>query len=59
RAPLKIQISSFRRRPESSIFNKLDTGLRRCDEFLEVARSYCKKEARRCRAFININFTVA
>jgi hypothetical protein len=24
--------TSFRRRPESSVFNKLDTGLRRCDE---------------------------
>jgi hypothetical protein len=36
RAPLKIQILSFRRRPESSIFNQLDTGLRRCDELLEV-----------------------
>src|SRR3989338_3212715 len=36
REPLKIPSSSFRRRPESSIFNRLDTGLRRCDEFLEV-----------------------
>ena len=36
RASLKIHISSFRRKPESSIFNQLDTGLRRCDEFLEV-----------------------
>ena len=34
--PLEIHISSFRRRPESSVFKGLDTGLRRCDEFLEV-----------------------
>jgi hypothetical protein len=26
----------IRRRPESSVFNQLDTGLRRCDELLEV-----------------------
>ena len=32
----KNSILSFRRRPESSVFNQLDTGLRRCDEFLEV-----------------------
>lgn len=36
RTPLNIQISSFRRRPESSIFIRLGNGFRRCGEFLEV-----------------------
>ena len=35
--PLKIYISSFWRRPESSVFKGLDTGLRGCDEFLEMS----------------------
>jgi predicted neuraminidase len=29
-------ISSFRRRPESSAFNQLDTGFRRCDEVFKI-----------------------
>ncbi|TXT23339.1 MAG: hypothetical protein FD134_2186 [Gallionellaceae bacterium] len=46
RALLKILVLSFRRRPESSIFNKLDTGFCRCDEFLEVPIN--KKGSRGC-----------
>ncbi len=33
----KNHIPSFRRRPESSACNGLDTGFRRCDEFLASA----------------------
>jgi hypothetical protein len=36
RAPLKIPISSLRRKPESRNINHLDTGFRRCDGFLEA-----------------------
>lgn len=36
RATQKTQLPSFRRRPESSILKRLDTGLRRCDDFLEM-----------------------
>jgi hypothetical protein len=32
----KIRVSSFRRRPESSVLNQLDTGFRRCNELVEV-----------------------
>lgn len=34
--PTKIHMPSFRRTPESSFIKALDTGLRRCDEFLET-----------------------
>jgi hypothetical protein len=33
-------VLSFRRKPESSVFNELDTGLRRCDELDRRFRSF-------------------
>jgi len=40
-----VSASSFRRRPESSAFNELDTGLRRCDGLNQTFPSFNHKLA--------------